>query len=477
MSAAAAILSPNPAVPDLKLTVHESTLVSPPPPSHPKSLFLSNIDQILNYSVPTAYFFPSNPDFPPQVIAQRLRTALQRLLLTYDFMAGRLKLNQELQGRLEIDCNAAGVGFVVASSELSLADLGDVVRPNPAFQHLAPETLDNIKDGDQPLFTLQVTSFKCGGFAIGMSSNHILLDGMSARAFKQNLASQAFEDERPLAVIPCLDRRLLVGRSPPQVDFQHQEFFIPETAPNSSGPPVFDCQREELEFRVFRLTPADIKFLKEVAAADADADGRTNTKISSYSVATALIWRCKALSSWKDGDGDSGSSDRERVSRFLNVIDIRARLSPALPESYCGNAVLVAQSSEKCEEMEKGKGSFGKLVEMVAEGPMKIGDSYVRSAIDWLGVNRGLPYGDYMVSSWLRLGFGEVEFPWGKARHCGPMPNHRKDICWMFPTPTASANEGQGAGHAGIDINALVALPPPEMERFQAHFLDFFSNE
>lgn len=93
---------------------------------------------------------------------------------------------------------------------------------------------------------MQVTSFKCGGFALGMSVNHIMMDGISAKAFKENLASQTFGDEdKPLAVIPFFDRHLLATRSPPQVEFPHIEYFKPESTLDSVRFSVFDCEREE----------------------------------------------------------------------------------------------------------------------------------------------------------------------------------------------------------------------------------------
>ncbi|KAI3471431.1 hypothetical protein Pfo_030795 [Paulownia fortunei] len=442
-----ATISSNPAMQDLKVTFQESTLVFPSPETEKKSLFLSNIDQILNYNIPTAYFFSANQDYPPEVVAKRLKLALQKVLVPYDFMAGRLKLNQE-SGRLEIDCNAAGAGFVVASSEFSLDEIGDLVCPNLGFRQLAVQTLDNLGPNadDKPLFILQVTSFKCGGFAIGMSVNHILLDGLSAKTFTENLASQAFED-KPLAVIPCFDRRLLAARSPPLVAFPHPEFFKPDLL--ISGPPVFDCKKEELEFKAFKLSPSDINFLKDKAKTETNA---TTTKISSFNVVAALIWRCKALSC-------DGEYNKDRVSTLLNVVDLRSRLNPPLPASYCGNAVLVAYASAKCEDLEKWP--FSELVKMVSEGPTRVSDEYAKSVIDWLEVNKGLPCGEYMVSSWLRLGFEEVVYPWGKPLHSGPVVNHRKDICWIFPT---------------IDgVNALVSLPAKEMERFGSQFQKFFT--
>ncbi|KAK4413084.1 hypothetical protein Salat_2955600 [Sesamum alatum] len=124
---------------DLKLTFQESILVSPLKQTDDddnKSMFLSNIDQILNYNIPTVHFFKANPDFPPQTVPKRLKMALGRVLVPYDFMAGRFQLNQQ-SGRLEIDCNSAGAGFVVASSECLLDDLGDFVYPNLGFRLLS----------------------------------------------------------------------------------------------------------------------------------------------------------------------------------------------------------------------------------------------------------------------------------------------------------------------------------------------------
>lgn len=283
---------------------------------------------------------------------------------------------------------------------------------------------------------------------MGMSVNHILLDGMSAKAFNENLASQAFDD-KPLAVVPCLNRRLLAARSPPLVEFPHPEFFKPDLGP-ISGPPVFDCNKEELEFRVFQVSPSDIIFLKDKAK-----EAETDAKISSFNVVAALIWQCKALS--RDDE-----FNKDRVSTLLNVLDLRSRLNPALPPSYCGNALLVAYASAKCEDLDKW--AFPQVVKKVSEGPTRVTSEYAKSAIDWLEINKGLPCGEYMVSSWLRLGFEEVMFPWGKALHSGPVVNHRKDICWIFPTIDGA-------------VNALVSLPPAEMERFESRFRNFFTCE
>ncbi|KAL3828436.1 hypothetical protein ACJIZ3_017238 [Penstemon smallii] len=444
-------LSPIPSMQDLKIKFQLSTLVFPSQETEKKSLFLPNIDQILNYSIPTAHFFLPNKDFPPEFVGKRLKIALEKVLVPYDFMAGRLKLNYK-SGCLEIDCNGAGVGFVLASSEFRLADIGEcLVHPNLGFQQLAVQKLDCLSPQvDQPLCIFQVTSFKCGGFAIGMSMNHILCDGLGAKTFIENLASQAFGHEKPLAVVPNNDRRVLAARSPPRVEFPHHEFLkLDSPIGQGSTPPIFDCNLEELNYKIFKLSPNDIKNLKNKAKNDAK-----NTKVTSFGVMAALLWHCKVFSC-------NVNYKEDGLSTLIIAIDIRQRLNPQLSISYSGNAVLPKGVSVTYNELEKGP--FSNLVEKISEGAKGMTNEYAKSALDWLEIHRGVPHGDYVVSSWLRLGFDEVVYPWGKPIYSCPVVNHRKDISWVF-------SDGFDGG-----ISALVALPAEEMNRFEALFHDFFT--
>lgn len=285
---------------------------------------------------------------------------------------------------------------------------------------------------------------------MGISTNHALFDGMSFKIFLENLASQAFDD-KPISIMPCNDRRLLAARSPPQVTFPHPELLKLKTPiGQEETPPVFDCKQEDLDFKIFSLSPNDINHLKEKAKAEAATNA--TTKITGFNVVTAHVWRCKALSC-------DVENNRDRESTVLYAVDIRSRLKPPLPVSYCGNAVLTAYASAKCSELEEEP--FSKLVAMVSEGAARMTDEYARSAIDWGEVYKGFPNGEFLISSWWRLGFDEMMYPWGKPRYSCPVVYHRKDIILLFP-------EIGGAGSNGV--NVLVALPTKEMEKFQSLF-------
>ncbi|KAK6117504.1 hypothetical protein DH2020_048724 [Rehmannia glutinosa] len=413
----ATILSPNPAMQDLKLTFQESTLVFPSQQTHKRPLFLSNLEQFLNFNAQIIHFFQASPDFPPETVAQRLRMAVEKVLVPYDFMAGRIKWNG-LSGRAEVECNGDGAGFVVACSELSVDEIGDLFCPNLGFKQLAVQRLENLDDHDQPLCVFQITSFKCGEQA---SAIH------------------------PISQPP-----------PPRRQIRRRRILTPDYI--KPDDPVLGLSlpgsKQELDYRVLKITPKDIGFLK--SKAKPASDHNASIKITSHNVVAALIWRCRALSSC---DIDK---NKDKQITILYAVDIRSRMNNALPLEYCGNAVLGGYALAKCEDIEKWP--FSELVRMVSEGIARVTDEYVKSAIDWLEVNKGMPFGDCMVTSWLRLGFDQVEFPWGKPACCVPVANQFERVCYVFPG-------------ADGDINVLVQRPAEDMERFQFHFHNFFAND
>lgn len=136
------------------VSVRESTMVKPAEESTPRSpLWLSNSDLMLPpFHISTVYFYrPSSEHnfFDVGVLKQ----ALSKALVPFYPLAGRLKLNDQSE-RLEIDCNAEGVLFVVAESSSALDDFGNFA-PTPDFQKLIP-TVDYSEISLYPILVLQV---------------------------------------------------------------------------------------------------------------------------------------------------------------------------------------------------------------------------------------------------------------------------------------------------------------------------------
>ncbi|KAF9587274.1 hypothetical protein IFM89_039521 [Coptis chinensis] len=378
-------------------------------------------------------------------IIAKLENAYRKILVQYDFLAGRLRWSNK-KGRLEIDCNAVGAGFVVASCDLSFEELGGIGSPNLANQQFALRKWNALPE-DQPLVVMQVTSLRCGGFALGFALSHVTLDGISSKIWLENLASLLAGND--LVSPPYNNRRLLAARSPPRVTFSHPEMLNFESLQGNKST-LLKATFQKLNSQYFQLRLDDIINLKQKARR---GGGDNIAHATGFNVVTAHIWQCVA----KAKNLENGP---EKSSTILYAASIRSRMRPHLPSSYAGNAILSAYATTTCGKIEKRP--FSHLVQMVAQADARITDEYAKSIIDWLEVNKGFPYGDAVISSWWNLGLNEIEYPWGRPTwSCPVVPNHGNNAITLIP-------EVEGKKFKGLHV--LVSLPEMEMEKFQFLF-------
>ncbi|GLJ54033.1 hypothetical protein SUGI_1156330 [Cryptomeria japonica] len=440
---------------DLKIKVEAPFAVYPAETKAARSMFLSNIDQTLVAPVGTLSFFSAPPTMTFQEVVDSYVKALSQMLVTYDFMAGRLKLNEE-EDRLEIECNGAGAFFAVASTDLTMDDLGDIATPNLAFRRfvLCDYVALSHQQPHLPLFTLQATRFKCGGFVVGAGLNHCILDGISCFHMMINLASIAMG--KGLPITPFVDRALLKARDPPTIAYQHNEYSkISELPPTltltanfsgrgkdvtASAAHMAEAQEEENVLKLFSLSGEAIERLKEKGAEE-------GWKCSSFEVVTALVWKAR-MAAVEDED--------DEIATVLFPMDVRSKIEPALPKEYAGNAVIPGHARASVKEVRDE--ALGVLVRKVQEGLRRINDDYVRSMLDWLEVNKGIPCAvrSFSVVAWWKLGMDQVQFPWGKPLHLGPVIfSHSQDLVLLLPH------------HHGHGLNIVIALLPSQMSKFE----------
>ncbi|CAH1446502.1 unnamed protein product [Lactuca virosa] len=142
---------------DLKVVIHDTITIFPSHKTEKRSMFLSNIDQTLNFNIDIVHFFVMDTRYLKKIVVEKLKSTLSKALVAYDFLAGRLRFNLESQ-RFEIDCNGLGALFVVGSSEFELGEIGDLVYPNPGFRQLVQKSYDDMPIHDRPLCILQVST-------------------------------------------------------------------------------------------------------------------------------------------------------------------------------------------------------------------------------------------------------------------------------------------------------------------------------
>ncbi|GLJ27321.1 hypothetical protein SUGI_0536170 [Cryptomeria japonica] len=351
-----------------------------------------------------------------------------------DRCLSQAKLNEE-EDRLEIECNGAGAFFAVASSELSMEELGDITTPNLAFRRFVLcDYVTQSHQQDLPLFTLQATRFKCGGFVVGAGLNHCILDGISCFHMMINLASIA--RGKGLPITPFVDGTLLKASDPPTIAYQHNEYSkiseLPPTialttnfsgrgkdVPFAASMPMPDAQENVL--KLFSISGEAIERLKE--------KGTEEWKCSSFEVVTSLVWKARTAAV-----ADTKTEEDEEIATVLFPVDVRSKMEPALPKEYAGNAVIPGHARASVKELRDGP--LWAVVRMVQAGLRRM-----RS---------------FSVVAWWKLGMDQVQFPWGKPLHFGPVIfSHSQDLVLLLPH------------HLGHGLNIVIALLPSQMSKFE----------
>ncbi|KAJ0575692.1 putative transferase [Helianthus annuus] len=392
-------------------------MVKPADQTWSGKLALSELDQTgLTTHVPTIYFYKQSPE-DWLIVLQTLKASLSSTLVHFFPLAGRLSFIT--RGRLELDCNGAGVQFIEAYADANLADL-DSLLPSPVYHQLIPSIdYQNTPLEEIPLLVLQVTRFVCGGFSLGLSISHAVADGQSALHFVSEWArvSRGELVETP----PYLDRKVLRAGDPPRTlkMVNHEQFGPP--------PVLIDGENErENETRVtmLKLTATQVEKLRNKA--NQIQKSETSRGFTRYEAITAHIWRtsCKAR-----------NHKPEQPTALAFCVDIRNKMRPPLPQKYFGNAIVNMIATGCSGEIVSNP--LGFVSSKIRDAIKNVDDEYVNSVIDFLKNQEDLSqfreliptsgdeghfYGNPNVGviSWLTLPLYGADFGWGKEVHMGP---------------------------------------------------------
>jgi len=296
---------------------------------------------------------------------------------------------------------------------------------------------------------LQITRFKCGGFSLGIVTNHGILDGKSASEMLQNLASICRGEGLKIPPIHN-DRTSLRARNPAMIKFPHKEYImLPRisslatcftTSYESSPSPL--VWKKEYDHGLFSFDSKMISCLKQEAV----------TKCSSFDALVAHIWRARTRAVFDDPND---------FSTVLFAVDIRSIVSPPLPNGFVGNAVITAYATSKVSDLVNMPLSYS--VDLVKEGKERITEEYVRSVIDWLEIYNGVPATNnhnFYVSAWWKLPFGNLDFGFGKAIHGGPVISGNDEFVLLL-----SAGNGSKSG----GVNVWLSLEHEKMTKFMSY--------
>ncbi|KAK7339159.1 hypothetical protein VNO77_19810 [Canavalia gladiata] len=432
-----------------RIELVEKIVIVPEKPTPRKRMFLSNIDlSLVVYQDSVSFFDPPRSQMSFNEICGKLYTALSKMLVHYDFMAGQLVPSLEENHRFEIDCNGAGIVVVAAKTDRKLSEFGVISAPNPELRELVVflyeegEQETDLKE--KPLASLQLTQFGCGSLALASHYNHCILDGIAVREFEVNLAALTRGDD--LIIVPNADRKRLRARNPPKIIHPHFEYSKSTDKQNlfttrgTSGINVGQSMAEN-QIYVLYLSPQKIASFKKKTLKDNNNLKNTTT----FQVVAAKIWKARSIAT---------KMAEDKVSTMLFPVDVRKRVVPELPDGFAGNALVPGFARATVRELKELEDVWH--IRKVQEGVERLDDEYIKSGIDWLEVHRGAPCRDdsFSLVAWWRLGLEEQLFGWGTLKCATPLVV-KPGLVMLLPGP-----KDQGG------LNVCLDLPEDQMQEF-----------
>jgi hypothetical protein len=412
-------------------------LVAPSLPTPKELLYLSNIDDQagLRFHIPAICFYRFNPAKKDDDPARIIREALAKGLVLYYPLAGRLR--EAPAGKLAVDCTGEGVLFVEADVDVSLEDFGGLHPPFPGWGDLLHDVPGSQAITNSPLVLVQVTRLRCRGFTFAMRWNHVMSDGVSIVQFMNALGEMA-RGTTTASVRPVWKREIIRPRTNPAVKFPHYEYDQIEVKDGQTVN-MNDITRNSLLFR-----RKEIELLKRKALG--------LVKCPTFEVLSACLWRSRTRAL---------QLPAKQEVRLLFGMDVRNIFDPPLPKGFYGNAICWVCAKTTAGELGNKPLSFA--VKLIHQARMAVNDEYMRSLIDFMELKGHQARPDvtgvetFVVSDVTKIGYGGVDFGWGRAASGGPVAGG-VFVSFFCPYRNTSGVEG---------IVIPVCLPSAAMQRFE----------
>ncbi|KAJ3686591.1 hypothetical protein LUZ61_015755 [Rhynchospora tenuis] len=425
-------------------------VVKPAEPTPNQTLRLAWVDRYPTHRglVESIHIYRSATD-PAKVI----REALAKALVFFYPLAGHII--EPVPGDPSIECSAKGVYFVEANANCSLEDVKYLHRPLliPKEELVPyPGPADWEVEPHNTSIMMQVTTFTCGGFVLGLRTNHAVADGMGAAQFIQAVGDMARGLPEPL-VLPVWDRENFPDRK-----------IKPSPLPEL---PVLTIEYVILDF--------SMDYIKKLKSRYMDFSGKI---CSTFDILTAKLWQCRtrALDLKHEAEVNLGFFASVRHLLKLNkgyygnsifpttvistgatfltrdVEDLRIPLEGKLflqPEKLFKHScrhlgsryssgprlgclaltdwAFRAISYQTASSMKILNSTLVEVVNLIQEAKERMTEEFLKFAreeIDTDPFQMTFNYESVSVSDWSKLGFVDADYCYGKPMLCSPLVNY-----------------------------------------------------
>nr|GEX06966.1 pelargonidin 3-O-(6-caffeoylglucoside) 5-O-(6-O-malonylglucoside) 4'''-malonyltransferase-like [Tanacetum cinerariifolium] len=274
---------------------------------------------ILYYSSPS-----NNPNGLNGNICDHLEDSLSKTLSEFYPLAGRFIRKLSL-----IDCNDQGVLYVLGKANVPISDIAGLengLTPD-ILNYFLPCEIGAADEVDDPMLCVKVTTFACGGFAIGMCFSHRLADMGTMCNFINNWASETDGQYDNKKQSPIFNSPLYF----PQRGLPELDLRVPRSSVGVKN-----------AARRFLFKGEAISAIRENLGFDLNG----SRKPSKVQLVVALLWKAFVRM-------DQANNGQSKASFLIQPVGLRDKVVPRLPENSFGNFWGLATSQLRPGEGDK----------------------------------------------------------------------------------------------------------------------------
>lgn len=194
---------------------------------------------------------------------------------------GRLRRSDP--GRPYIKCNDCGVRFIEAKCDKTLEEWLEM-KDDSHEKALVSSQIIGPELSFSPLVLIQLTKFKCGGTAVGLSWAHVLGDAFSAAEFMKQLGKTVADNGpgRPIALAKSLTKSASPNKQPR--DAEDPLSIRPVGPVGDNWIKVTECNINTFSFNI---SGTQLSHLQSKLS-------RQGAQFSTFEALSAVIWQCIA---------------------------------------------------------------------------------------------------------------------------------------------------------------------------------------
>ncbi|XP_076892305.1 vinorine synthase-like [Bidens hawaiensis] len=334
--------------------------------------------------------FYSNNNNHNQNFVARLEESLKKTLARLYPLAGRYV--DEIH---TVDCNDQGVEFIHAKVNIILQDFLASKVNYKFVDEFIPSTLGVSHQQGDPLLATQVTTFKCGGVAIGVCGTHKIVDTSRLSTLINEWASTNREQNEI------------------EITGFNSTFLFPARGLTSfQMPPMNDDILK-------KYTRIKLSFSESVISKmKAKGTNRTH-QWSKVQLVSASIWKAFMCV-------DLAIHNYQRESVLFQVVNLREKMGSLIPKDSCGHhwglCATECKTLETIEELaDRLSDSVKKTINDLSKGCQnhEEGQQMVLNSLLYL-TNIHESTNVVIVSSWCKFPFYEADFGFGKPIWAAP---------------------------------------------------------